>query len=490
MSDNQWDESMVDEHEMLPELFCPECGSFVNTELVKIITTDQFIYCEKCGYQIPGIKNYVPPRKIQKPEIIQQNQLQTNNLTLKSINSKKSENFFERLFKRLKEMMIRLNKRLKKAFKKAKAKTESALLKAKAKTESAVSKARTKIDEKLKKMQEKKRNKISRQYKEQFPPQRSVPTQQQYRSQPQRTQPYQQPQQQQYYQPQIRTVQTVSNRPAPNFDPLTGKRIIQPQTTQEQQHNFDPITGKPLNIANQQTIKQPSRPIAPINIAMEQEKPIRQKIEKQETEKIETDKQETADIEVQKAPIDEEKEILEELFTVLDNDVRDSLLKLPLNPIQKEIIAKSFIYLTNEQQKKYLEEIRSANTSLDAEMVLIVNKISQLNLSKSDKDFVISQLNFIPDEEQHGYYDEIKQELQKEEEIKVKETKTIPAKKVEQKTVQKEPEIIEKPPQKKIEKKETPIKETVQKAREVPKPVEKAPPKKTIKKKKRQLLTD
>lgn len=173
------------------------------------------------------------------------------------------------------------------------------------------------------------------------------------------------------------------------FDSITGKPL-KPKV------RFDSLTGKPLDLSENldkedevQTIKEsilPEKMPASIRSGrlqeiMEQETSSENQITSEETE-------EDTSIE------------FKEIYTVLDSDVREELLNLPISEDEQDMIAKSFIYLNHEQQLKYLEELSTVNLpDLEARKELI-EVIENLPIPPPQKEFLLEQLEYLNEDEQ------------------------------------------------------------------------------------------
>ncbi len=149
------------------------------------------------------------------------------------------------------------------------------------------------------------------------------------------------------------------------------------------------------------------------------EKPIEKKSEKQ-LEK-EAKKQKKMDEKIEKKfkkqplklklhdsllPISEEsdREIVEryflKIFNVLSEKIRRKILNLNIPEKDKKEILKEFVYLTEEEQEKYLNELFELNRELSEKLILRVKK---LNLNPKYLQQIIEQLRYMPISEQEIY---------------------------------------------------------------------------------------
>ncbi len=196
----------------------------------------------------------------------------------------------------------------------------------------------------------------------------------------------------------------------PKFDVMTGKPLTP-------QMRFDPMTGKPL--LNQ--FDKESAP-APQIVPLQEEKPIQKK-----------NSLTTTPPSVQ----------VEEIYAVLDSDVREQLVALPISKEERDLLAKSFIYLNAQQQLKYLEELQHVNEYNEAEYEEFIDRIKSLQIPRNQQDFLISQLHYIPDTDHQEFIKTL--ETAKEEEVVENEngeTEKIETQEIELETPQ-DPIIIE-----------------------------------------------
>ena len=91
------------------------------------------------------------------------------------------------------------------------------------------------------------------------------------------------------------------------------------------------------------------------------------------------------------------------IFTVLDLTLRKRLIHLPVSEEEKDSIAKSFLYLTMDEQKRFMTELEQVNISHEDYYSKYINRIRGLPIAKKQQDFLIQQLNYLPDEEIEEY---------------------------------------------------------------------------------------
>ncbi len=105
-------------------------------------------------------------------------------------------------------------------------------------------------------------------------------------------------------------------------------------------------------------------------------------------------------------PISEEsdREIVEryflKIFNVLSEKIRRKILDLNIPEKDKKEILKEFVYLTEEEQEKYLNELFELNRELSEKLILRVKK---LNLNPKYLQQIIEQLRYMPVSEQEIY---------------------------------------------------------------------------------------
>lgn len=83
---------------------------------------------------------------------------------------------------------------------------------------------------------------------------------------------------------------------------------------------------------------------------------------------------------------------LERIFTVLSGETRKRILELDIPETEKYDVLKEFVYLQEEQQKKYLEELENINRKISWDLV---KKIRSLKLSDDEKEKLIKQLEYM-----------------------------------------------------------------------------------------------
>lgn len=194
-------------------------------------------------------------------------------------------------------------------------------------------------------------------------------------------------------------------RPA-RFDPFTGKPLPHVK-------RFDPFTGKPItpeesgSVTTQKpvdtlekerdlqvtTIKSPEK----VSIAPEiTENSINTEIKEPEKSEI------TSEF----PPVDFD---FSQIYTVLEPDVREKLLDLPISEEDRDLIAKSFIYLNHSQQLKYLDELSAVNTPDTETREKLCKSIQKLPIPENQKQFLINQLEYLNPTEQNEFVSTLEQ---------------------------------------------------------------------------------
>ncbi|UYP47054.1 hypothetical protein NEF87_003339 [Candidatus Lokiarchaeum ossiferum] len=155
------------------------------------------------------------------------------------------------------------------------------------------------------------------------------------------------------------------------FDPYTGKRIL---PAGSQNAKFNPFTGERI-------------------------------IPEDADSKLDDSQEKTLPLQAEKNMLVDEKR---EVFTVLAPEIREKLLSIDMSSEERTLIAKSFIYLTEKQQGKYLEELENVNTQ-SKNIQPLIHAIKELPISQHDQDFLIDQLNYIPEKEHETYVATLKE---------------------------------------------------------------------------------
>ncbi|MHA1520092.1 MAG: hypothetical protein ACTSRK_07900 [Promethearchaeota archaeon] len=201
-----------------------------------------------------------------------------------------------------------------------------------------------------------------------------------------------------YGQPNIRIPKKVAK-----FDPMTGKPL---PSTSRPIAKFDTLTGKPL-----QTPEAPESPEAPTQKELDKTKlsPIPEKMPRSYQSK-----------EIPETPpaiVEKEEETfgnLQEIYTVLDEDVREGLLNLPISDEDRDMIAKSFIYLNISQQIKYLKELSAVNIADLETRKELIHVIRNLPIPKPQKEFLVEQLQYLNEIEQDNFVDTLERSQDEE----------------------------------------------------------------------------
>lgn len=155
------------------------------------------------------------------------------------------------------------------------------------------------------------------------------------------------------------------------FDPYTGKRIL---SVDSQSAKFNPYTGERMIPEGSDKIL---KNIKAKPLTSQTKKPL---------------------------PLDEKSEV----FTILAPEIREKLISIEISLEERALIAKSFIYLTEKQQGKYLEELENVN-SQSKNIQPLIHAIKELPISQQDQDFLIDQLNYIPEKEQETFVATLKE---------------------------------------------------------------------------------
>ncbi len=193
------------------------------------------------------------------------------------------------------------------------------------------------------------------------------------------------------------------------FDPFTGKPL-------KSAVKFDPYTGKPIQISENgaiaepldipvKTVKpiEPIKPVAPIPpiVSKEAQTPMD---EAKTTSKIPTNVDKISSKEkiepTPTYPIAKEK-----VFTVLDPNIRARLLNLSLPEQEKDEISNIFIYLTANQQDKFLSEVEAAQSLTQNELSQYIIELRKLPISESQQNLLIQQFDYIRDDQQQEFFE-------------------------------------------------------------------------------------
>ena len=176
----------------------------------------------------------------------------------------------------------------------------------------------------------------------------------------------------------------------PKFDPNTGLPLS-PSTLDATEKvpkvRFDPETGeKIINPTDQKTEKEPSIPVSP------------KKERSPEAENVKEPPRKDPDVEI---------------FTVLEPDVRARLLNLPMESEDRIIIGRSFIYLSENQQRQYLTELERVNEPPGKDIENLIKIIKKLPIPTHQQEFLVDQLNYIPETDHQDFASALKPELVK-----------------------------------------------------------------------------
>ena len=180
----------------------------------------------------------------------------------------------------------------------------------------------------------------------------------------------------------------------PKFDPNTGKKLTPSKKVQADQvprARFDPETGKKIVYTTDAPV-----PPAPKFVA-EQSIPI----------PVKMDQSPLAEDPKNKSTNDQASEV----YTVLESDIRARLLSLPVTTEERNILGRSFIYLSEDQQRQYLTEIERVNEPPGKEIEKLIETIHNLPIPTHQQDFLVDQLNYIPETDHQEFASALKPEL-------------------------------------------------------------------------------
>jgi len=83
---------------------------------------------------------------------------------------------------------------------------------------------------------------------------------------------------------------------------------------------------------------------------------------------------------------------LNKIFTVLSGEIRQKILQLNISEEEKNSILEEFVYLTEEQQQKYLEELESLNKEISSNFI---EKVMKSDLNEKDKNYIIKTIQYM-----------------------------------------------------------------------------------------------
>lgn len=172
-----------------------------------------------------------------------------------------------------------------------------------------------------------------------------------------------------------------------------------------QKKRFDPQTGEPISTIDQII---PESRNQRLDMERQQKKPAY--LRKEPTQPAITDFSTITQEHIR--PVPREGEIFQLIYTVLEPEIRVRLLQLNISDKEKDEISKSFIYLTLKQQKKYLNELELVNSIVEKVNTKYINQIRSLNIPREQQDFLIQQLNYLPEEELDEYLYVLKKNMQ------------------------------------------------------------------------------
>jgi len=103
------------------------------------------------------------------------------------------------------------------------------------------------------------------------------------------------------------------------------------------------------------------------------------------------------------------EELIEKIFSVLSPTIRKRLQDLSLDQSERVLMAKSFIYFTEDQQNKYLTELELLNRSEEErkkhekEIDELISIIRNIPAPKNQQDYLIEQLKYLPGNEKKDF---------------------------------------------------------------------------------------
>jgi hypothetical protein len=156
--------------------------------------------------------------------------------------------------------------------------------------------------------------------------------------------------------------------PIPRFDPMTGAPLTR---------KFDPATGKPYETPKGEIV---------FNFTRASKHPLQSRIHASPLP----------------APITESASKIELVYTVFEPSIRARLLSLPITVQERNEIARTFIYLTEEQQIRYLIELETVNQD-DLTTQNLIRRIQALLLPQEQHKFLIDQLQYLPPQKQEEF---------------------------------------------------------------------------------------
>ena len=213
----------------------------------------------------------------------------------------------------------------------------------------------------------------------------------------------------------------------PNFDAITGERIIYNKIKTgivKVIPRFDSQTGLPLDGNTQKS----NIPVPKFDMKTGKSLNNLQPIYEKETSQKQTEKQNNGFIHLIKSkslenaletpskklkPSKQEiKTQSEKVFTVLEPDIRERLLKIKISDDEKNSIAKSLIYLNPNVRAKYLEEFEHFTSQSNEKTINLIKKIRNLPIPEEQKNILIDQLDYLLDEKKTEFVDYLEQGIE------------------------------------------------------------------------------
>ncbi len=151
--------------------------------------------------------------------------------------------------------------------------------------------------------------------------------------------------------------------------------------------NFNPETGKP--ISNRVILKSNSI-----------------KIENSNENRIDNSKSSPS-----KTNINLSGDTTKEIFTILTPKIRKILIELPITIEDRELLSKSLIYMDEEHQLKYMQEIEEINQDPSKIYQLFIKRIKKLPIEDSEKRFLVEQLDYLPAQKQEEFVSFLEQNV-------------------------------------------------------------------------------
>ncbi len=88
------------------------------------------------------------------------------------------------------------------------------------------------------------------------------------------------------------------------------------------------------------------------------------------------------------------------IYTVLSDKVKYELNQLNIDKEEKSDLLRSFIYLGEEEQLKYIQEIKGSNQSINTDLI---ERIRNLQIRDDQKESLIQQLDYLSEPEQENF---------------------------------------------------------------------------------------